>query len=394
MTDFSFEALRRYPDVEADNLFASDASDRLILDTAADDLEATADEPGRVVVIGDHYGALTLGAAAVLDLHGIRVHQDPLAGELALAANARRAASVDLSGRYRSLPLGRELLEGATVVLLQLPRSLAELDDIARAVAAYAHPDVVVYAGGRVKHMTTAMNEVLEASFTSVTASLARQKSRVLVASGRRDDIAPAPVRRERHDDAGLWVAAVGGAFAGTRIDIGTRLLLDHLEAVAPRADTVVDLGCGTGVLAASIALRRPSLRVLASDQSASAVASATATMEANGLGASGAPGFGAGAARPGGPVEVVRDDALGTFGDASADAVLLNPPFHVGSTVHAGIALKLFEAAGRVLRPGGELWTVFNSHLAYRAALQRAIGPTRQVDRNAKFTLMVSTKR
>jgi 16S rRNA (guanine1207-N2)-methyltransferase len=390
VTDFSFEALRRYPDVEADNLFASDASDRLILDTAADDLEATTDEPGRVVVIGDHYGALTLGAAAVLDLHGIRVHQDPLAGELALAANARRAASVDLSGRYRSLPLGRELLEGATVVLLQLPRSLAELDDIARAVAAYAHPDVVVYAGGRVKHMTTAMNEVLEASFTSVTASLARQKSRVLVASGRRDGIAPAPVRRERHDDAGLWVAAVGGAFAGARIDIGTRLLLDHLDAVAPRADTVVDLGCGTGVLAASMALRRPALRVVASDQSASAVASPTA----NGLGASGASGFGAGAARPGGPVEVVRDDALSTFGDASADAVLLNPPFHVGSTVHAGIALKLFEAAGRVLRPGGELWTVFNSHLAYRAALQRAIGPTRQVDRNAKFTLMVSTKR
>lgn len=389
MIDFSFEALRRYPDVEADNLFASDASDRLILDTAADDLEATADEPGRVVVIGDHYGALTLGAAAVLDLHGIRVHQDPLAGELALAANARRAASVDLSGRYRSLPLGRELLEGATVVLLQLPRSLAELDDIARAVAAYAHPDVVVYAGGRVKHMATAMNEVLEASFTSVSASLARQKSRVLVASGRRADVAPATVRRERHDDAGLWVAAVGGAFAGARIDIGTRLLLDHLDAVAPRAATVVDLGCGTGVLAASMALRRPAVRVIATDQSASAVASAMATMDANGLGASGA-----GAARPGGPVEVVRDDALSTFGDASADAVLLNPPFHVGSTVHAGIALKLFEAAGRVLAPGGELWTVFNSHLAYRAALQRAIGPTRQVDRNAKFTLMVSTKR
>ncbi|MFB2585057.1 class I SAM-dependent methyltransferase [Herbiconiux liukaitaii] len=386
MTDFSFEALRRHPDVEADNLFASDASDRLLLDTAAEALEATVDEPGRVVVIGDHYGALTLGAAAVLGLHGIRVHQDPLAGELALAANARRVAGVDLTGRFRSLPLGPELVADASVVLLQLPRSLAELDEIARLVAAHARPDVVVFAGGRVKHMTTAMNEVLEQSFHTVSAGLARQKSRVLTASGTRADVAPAAERREFHDGAGLWVAAVGGAFAGTKIDIGTRLLLERLDAVAPQARTVIDLGCGTGVLAAALALRRPSLRVIATDQSAAAVLSAEATMQANGIGRD--------AARPGGPVEVVRDDALSGFAAGSADAVLLNPPFHVGSTVHAGIALKLFEAAGRVLVPGGELWTVYNSHLSYRAALQRAIGPTRQVDRNAKFTLMVSTRR
>ena len=35
MTEFSFDALRRWPDVEADNLFAADAADRLILDEAA-----------------------------------------------------------------------------------------------------------------------------------------------------------------------------------------------------------------------------------------------------------------------------------------------------------------------------------------------------------------------
>jgi 16S rRNA (guanine1207-N2)-methyltransferase len=70
-----------------------------------------------------------------------------------------------------------------------------------------------------------------------------------------------------------------------------------------------------------------------------------------------------------------------------------LNPPFHLGTSVHAGAGLKLIEAAGRVLVPGGELWTVFNSHLGYRAALGRCVGPTRQVARNAKFTVTVSTK-
>lgn len=387
MPEFSFDALRRHPGVEADNLFAADASDRLILDEALEALEDARelDGPdsqgrGRVVVIGDSYGALTLGAAAVLDLHGIRVHQDSRAGELALAENARRASDLDLTGRFENLPLGEELLGGARVVLLQLPRSLAELDDIARAIAAYADPEVVVYAGGRVKHMTPAMNDVLAESFDRVSATLARQKSRVLVATIPRAGVTAAPVRREFHAEPapGLWVCATGGAFAGTKIDIGTRLLLAHLDEMRPDARTAIDLGCGTGVLATSLARARPDLQVIATDQSAAAVESARQTVEANGI-----PN-----------VEVVQDDALSGFDDGSADLVLLNPPFHQGSTVHAGIALKLFQAAGRVLAPGGELWTVFNSHLAYRAALQRAVGVTRQVDRNAKFTVMVSTKR
>ncbi|MEO6310063.1 MAG: SAM-dependent methyltransferase, partial [Leifsonia sp.] len=102
-SEFSFDLLRRWPDVEAENLFAVDASDRLILAEAADDLAVAAADPGTVVVLEDHYGALTLGAAAQAGLVDIRVHQDALSGELALAANAAEAG---LSGAYRSLDLG------------------------------------------------------------------------------------------------------------------------------------------------------------------------------------------------------------------------------------------------------------------------------------------------
>jgi len=71
----------------------------------------------------------------------------------------------------------------------------------------------------------------------------------------------------------------------------------------------------------------------------------------------------------------------------------LLNPPFHLGASVHAGAALKMFQAAARVLAPGGELWTVYNSHLQYRAALERNIGPTVEEGRNPKFTVTRSRK-
>ena len=84
----------------------------------------------------------------------------------------------------------------------------------------------------------------------------------------------------------------------------------------------------------------------------------------------------------------------MSTLPDASADLILLNPPFHLEAAVHAGAGIKLIEAAGRVLAPGGELWTVFNSHLHYRPALERLIGPTREVGRNPKFTVTASTRR
>jgi 16S rRNA (guanine1207-N2)-methyltransferase len=364
--------LRREPDVEAPELVAVDATDRLLLDEAAGALAICG--PGEVAVVDDAYGALTLGSVALHGARDVRVALDLLVWAGALAPNAERTG---LSGTYRSLPLGPELAAGARVVLVQAPKALEALREIAEVLAASAAPDVTVLVGGRVKHMTHAMNDVLRDSFTDVSATLARQKSRVLVARGPK----PAPSsfpRRQVHPDLGLTVCAHGAAFAGTKIDIGTRTLLAALEAAAP-AGTALDLGCGTGVLAAALAGSRPGLDVVAVDQSAAAVASARATAEANGLA---------------GRIRVVRDDAADSLPDASTDLVVCNPPFHVGAAVVTTAADRLFAAAGRVLRPGGELWTVYNSALRYKPTLSRLVGPTRVVEQTPKFTVTVSVRR
>jgi 16S rRNA (guanine1207-N2)-methyltransferase len=54
---------------------------------------------------------------------------------------------------------------------------------------------------------------------------------------------------------------------------------------------------------------------------------------------------------------------------------------------------MRLFQGAGRVLKPKGQLWTVFNSHLPYQGQLTRAVGATRTIGRNPKFTVTVSTR-
>ncbi len=366
-----FNALSRRPDVEAENLMAYDATDRLLLNTASEHVS-----PGtRMTVIGDRYGALTLGALSGLGVEHVRVHQDLYTGRLALQRNAK---ATDMEGRFTSHELGRELLDGSQLVLLQLPKSLAELEEIADAVARYAAPDAVLLAGGRVKHMSVGMNAVLERFFGTVQPQLARHKSRIVLARNPQQPADPPPFPLVASlPELGLTVKAHGAVFSGVRLDIGTRYLLTFLDRMPP-VSRVVDLGCGTGILAAMYSRRNPAARLIATDQSAAAVASAKETIAANGLQER---------------IEVVHDDAMSKLAAGSADLILLNPPFHIGAGVHAGAAVKMFEAAARVLAPGGELWTVYNSHLQYRAALERLIGPTTEIGRNPKFTVTRSQR-
>ncbi|GMA37564.1 hypothetical protein GCM10025876_37680 [Demequina litorisediminis] len=249
-------------------------------------------------------------------------------------------------------------------------------------IAAYADPEVIVFAGGRLKHMSVSMNAVLGEHFGRLDVSHARQKSRVLIARSPREgrDPVPAAARVE-----GLEVRAFGGAFAGANLDIGTRLLLEQLPA-APAGGTAddpwIDLACGTGIVAAWMATRHPEVRVYASDQSAVAVKSARATMIANGINSR---------------VEVARDDALASRPDSSASLIALNPPFHSGAAVTDLLAPRLFADAARVLRPGGELWCVWNSALRYRPqaldnrGAHRSGGAQRQVHRHGLHAASVN---
>ncbi|MFE5338964.1 class I SAM-dependent methyltransferase [Isoptericola sp. NPDC056578] len=382
---------------------AVDATDRLLLDEAAPQL-ATAG-PGDVVVIGDRFGALTLGAVT-LGAPDVRSCADTVTAEAALDRNMADAdlrdvvrgdrPTVEIAVRDR---VDEHLLGGARLVLLQLPSSLAELTEIAEAIARHAADDVVVLAGGRVKHMTRAMNDVLAASFTEVRATLARQKSRVLVATGVRPearDAAPAfPARAVLRDREllaaatpaagpppdGVTVVAHGGVFAGTTLDLGTRFLLTTADKWpgSDRVHDAVDLGSGSGLLATVLALRYPEARVVGTDRSAAAVASTRATAEASGVD---------------GRVVALRGDAGEDLEPASVDLILLNPPFHDRTAVRTDAAHRMFRAAGRALRQGGELWCVFNTALHYRDALTRAAGPTVHIAQNPKFTVTRSRRR
>lgn len=320
--------------------------------------------PQRVLVLDDVDGALT---RAVMDAGAqVRTWCDDVRDLAEVPEQARAGdawASVGADGWAPEL------------VLWRLPQALAAVEDAAERLAALLPEDGRVVAGGRVKHMSRGQNAALGRSFDEVTASLGRQKSRVLHARDARP-AAPLWPQRRRLPEFDMDVVAHGATFATNRLDDGTRLLLQACaSSPLPGADgPAVDLGCGSGIIATWLARR--GWRTTGVDVAWSAVESTRLTAAANGL-----------------DVGVLRADGLSTFEAGSVDLIASNPPFHRRSEKDSTPTLRMIADAGRVLRPDGELWLVFNSHLPYLPELRRHVGHTTVEARDRNYTVTRSLR-
>jgi 16S rRNA (guanine1207-N2)-methyltransferase len=135
------------------------------------------------------------------------------------------------------------------------------------------------------------------------------------------------------------------GVFAWDRLDDGTANLIQTME-IHP-GETVLDLGCGTGLLALVAARRRG--RVTAVDADLRAVESARRTLAANQVAG-----------------EVLISDCAQAVLDRRFDVVVCNPPFHQGVGVAYDVARQMVRDAAAVLRPGGRFYLVSNAFIRY----------------------------
>jgi 16S rRNA (guanine1207-N2)-methyltransferase len=398
------------PNANAASLQAWDAADELLLQQAADWVENTwpagkqqaGKQHPRVLVVDDNFGALTLG---LWELQPVTLADSAALGPV-LAHNLVLNPSLHCTPSHQAAPLSWRddpisaqetamasprsinLLSGPfDLVVMRIPRYGDYLAWLLRRVNALLADDGVLLAGGMIKHLPDRSVDVFAQAVVTEKVCPARKKARVVICrkgSAELTDWTPAwlgySLAAGAETAKTLCVAALPAVFARDKLDIGTRVLLPHVTqaaaALAPGA-RVLDLACGNGVLGLAALAANSHLELTFSDVSSQAVISAVAN-----------------AARefPRSTFSFRHADGISAEG-GEFDLILLNPPFHEGGVVGDHIALALFAAARRHLRPGGRLLLVGNRHLGYHRSLGRFFPQVRQLDANPKFVVLEASR-
>jgi 16S rRNA (guanine1207-N2)-methyltransferase len=162
------------------------------------------------------------------------------------------------------------------------------------------------------------------------------------------------------------------GIFSADGPDRGSILLAAALPQKL--AGKVADLGAGWGYLAAEI-LKRPGVKRLDLVEA-----------EADALDCA--------------RINVTDPRARFQWADATTwrpdsllDAVVMNPPFHLGRDADPGLGAAFIRAARRMLAPDGSLWLVANRHLPYDAVLTECFLHHEEVAGNGSFRVVHALK-
>ncbi|WP_227318345.1 16S rRNA (guanine(1207)-N(2))-methyltransferase RsmC [Cedecea davisae] len=166
------------------------------------------------------------------------------------------------------------------------------------------------------------------------------------------------------HDE--MTVKTLPGVFSRDGLDTGSKLLLSTLTPHTK--GKVLDVGCGAGVLAITLASHSPKVRLTLCDVSAPAVEASRATLAANGI-----------------EGEVIASNVYSGI-NGRFDMIISNPPFHDGMQTSLDAAHQLIRGAARHLNMGGELRIVANAFLAYPNVLDEVFGSHEVIAQTGRF--------
>lgn len=373
--------LHRYPaHSQHVSLQAWDAADEYLINHILQGLtEQTLPVKAHILIMNDDFGAL---ACALLALNNCGISQYQLTWQSDsyiakqgclqnLTLNQFDTASVQFIDSLAQVPNDIDL------ALIKLPRAHALLEH--QLIALQGHKAQVI-AAGKVKAVQSSVLQLFEKYLGTTTTSLAVKKARLIFSEAGQQAAKASPYPSVwQTESPALTIHNHANVFSRGQLDIGARLLLDHLPDCTGK--TVIDLGCGNGILGLSLLAHYAPEKLIFVDESVMAIASAQQNVECN---------LPAQAAK----CEFVLSDCLAAIPQQKAHIVVCNPPFHQQNTLTDHIAWQMFQQARQALYPGGELRVVANRHLQHHDKLKRLFGGYQVVASNQKFSILSAIAR
>ncbi len=188
------------------------------------------------------------------------------------------------------------------------------------------------------------------------------------------EEAAPTTRRRSLRGEP-FTLALRPGVFAGGDLDPATRLLAETAEF--PRSGTILDLGCGSGILGMLAARFAPEGQVYLLDSSAVALAAAEENCQRNHLT----------------NTHVLASDGVAAAREQHFNLVLCNPPFHYQRAHSSVTALRFISEAGTILAPRGRFYLVASQFLRYEPTMRETFGNVTTLADDGKYKVLLSER-
>ena len=366
-------SLERFPSNQVNrSLQAWDASDEYLINYAQQ--EQLIKPNSNILVFNDSFGAISLNFLnnPTFSVNDSFVSQQGLLQNL--KKNQLNRQNLTLLSSLDDLPTDID------VIFYKIPKNKTLLAEQLIAIKNTLRSNVVFIAADKAKNIQSATLKIFEKYLGTTTTSLAVKKSRLVFCQLNSSNKFSLPlINRWPLESNQLNISNRANVFSRDKLDIGARFFLEHLPTLRGN-QSVIDLGCGNGVIGLSLLKKHPEIALSFVDESYMAIASAKDNVSDN------LPHLLK-------QCQFQVNDCLSNLAAQSVDVILCNPPFHQQNATTDHIAWQMFKDSYKALKKGGELRIIGNRQLGYHIKLKRIFANETLIASNKKFVILSAIK-